>query len=538
MPNGTTDKEYRPVHTTPEGWVVGDPPGPLPLYRLPELARAARVYVTEGEKTSELARHRGIVATASSHGAKSAHKSDWSPLAGKDVVILPDHDPEGEDYAREVCAILAKLDPRPTVRIVRLADLWRSSQPVPEKGDMEEWLADGVPAHWTDIECRAELERHAVEAPEVDLDVVKSSVPSRRFVMRRASEIEPLAVEFLWEPRVPGGVLSLFAGDPKLGKSFVTTAMAASVSRGAPLPMDDRHRDPASVIIMSAEDDVARTIVPRLRSAGSNLDKIHILESISLEDGTEALPSLRSDLDRIEEAAASLGDCKLIIIDAITAYMFGIDDHRNAELRGVLSPLKRLAERLGIAVVLVSHTNKAGGPNGKYRVQGSIAYVGACRANFLFLKDREDPTGRRVLMLDNGCNLAPTLPTLAYHIEDRGDGPAVEWETEAVLITTEEALAAETEVGEDRSEAREVDRWLQETLADGPLPTKVIFKSGRDAGFSPDQAKRAKKRMLVRSYKEGFSSDAARWVWVLPENASSVDEQAKSARRERREQGE
>ncbi len=457
-PDGTTDKDYRPVHTTPEGWVVGDPPGPLPLYRLPELARAARVFVTEGEKTSELARHQGIDATTSSHGAKSAHKSDWSPLAGKDVVILPDHDTEGEDYARELCAILTKLDPRPTVRIVRLADLWRSSQPVPEKGDIEEWLADGVPAQWTDIECRAELERHAVEAPEVDLDALKSAVPSRRFVMRRASEIEPLAVEFLWEPRVPGGMLSLFAGDPKLGKSFVTIAMAASVSRGAPLPMDDRPRDPASVIIMSAEDDVGRTIVPRLRSAGANLDKIHILESVILEDGTEALPSLRSDLDRIEEAAGSLGDCKLIIIDPITAYLFGIDDHHNVELRGVLSPLKRLAESLGIAVVLVSHTNKAGGPNGKYRVQGSIAYVGACRANFLFLKDREDPTGRRVLMLDNGCNLAPTVPTLACRIEDRGDGPRVEWETEPVPITTEEALAAESDAREDHSEAREIDR--------------------------------------------------------------------------------
>ena len=104
--------------------------------------------------------------------------------------------------------------------------------------------------------------------------------------------------------------------------------------------------------------------------------------------------------------------------------------------------------------MLVSHTNKAGGPNGKYRVQGSIAYVGACRANFLFLKDRQDQTGRRVLMLDSGCTLAPTLPTLAYRIEDRGDGPTVEWEAEPVPITTEEALAAESEVGLDQSEAR------------------------------------------------------------------------------------
>jgi hypothetical protein len=182
--------------------------------------------------------------------------------------------------------------------------------------------------------------------------------------------------------------------------------------------------------------------------------------------------------------------------------------------------------------VLVSHTNKAGGPNGKYRVQGSIAYVGACRANFLFLKDRQDQTGRRVLMLDNGCTLAPTLPTLAYRIEDRGDGPTVEWEAEPVPITTEEALAAESEAGLDQSEAPEVERWLRETLADGPVPAKQVLKSCKDAGFSCDQAKRAKKRLRVRGYKEGFAPDVSRWVWALPENASSGDEQAKGARRE------
>ena len=301
--------------------------------------------------------------------------------------------------------------------------------------------------------------------------------------------------------------------------------------------MDNRPRDPASVIIMSAEDDVARMIVPRLRSDGASLDKVHILESVILDDGKEALPSLRTDLDRLEEAAASLGDCKLIIIDPITAYLVGIDDHRNADLRGVLSPLKRLAERLGIAVVLVSHTNKAGGPNGKYRVQGSIAYVGACRANFLFIKDREDPSGGRVLMLDNGCNLAPTVPTLVYRIMDGDEGPRVEWEAEPIPITTEEALAAESDVREDQSEARELDRWLRETLADGPVDSKDVFSSCKAAGFSPDQAKRAKKRLRVRSGRDGFGA-GSKWMWALPEDTSIEGEPTKSARSERREQEE
>ena len=157
---------------------------------------------------------------------------------------------------------------------------------------------------------------------------------------------------------------------------------------------------------MSAEDDPSRTIIPRLKAAGADLSRVHILESVVVAGGGEALPSLRADMAHIAAVADRLGDCRLIVIDPVSAYLGGVDDHRNAEVRGILSPLKQMAERLNAAVVLLSHLSKGGSSNPQQRVIGSIAYVGACRANFLFVKDREDPTGRRVLMLDNGGNLA------------------------------------------------------------------------------------------------------------------------------------
>jgi hypothetical protein len=61
------------------------------------------------------------------------------------VVILPDHDAAGESYAKAVVEFLARLNPRPRVKIVRLADLWQTDAPIPEGGDMAEWLSEGVP---------------------------------------------------------------------------------------------------------------------------------------------------------------------------------------------------------------------------------------------------------------------------------------------------------------------------------------------------------------------------------------------------------
>ncbi len=102
--------------------------------------------------------------------------------------------------------------------------------------------------------------------------------------------------------------------------------------------------------------------------------------------------------------------------------------------------MKTLAEKLGAAVVLVSHATKGATGNAKHRVLGSIAYVGACRANHFFVADPHDPTGRRVLMLDNGGNVSAPAGTLAYVIEDGGEGARVKWSDEPVATTIEEAL--------------------------------------------------------------------------------------------------
>ena len=65
--------------------------------------------------------------------SQSPDKTDWSPLAGKECVILPDHDDPGGKYADTVAAILAKLTPAPVVKVVELPDL-------PDHGDIVDWI--------------------------------------------------------------------------------------------------------------------------------------------------------------------------------------------------------------------------------------------------------------------------------------------------------------------------------------------------------------------------------------------------------------
>ena len=132
---GDDRKEYRPFHLSDRGWSIGDPPGPLPLFNLPALLARPNewVFVTEEEKAACELNTIGVLVTTSAHGAKSADKTDWAPLAGRQGVILPDNDAEGRAYAQTVAQILSRLSPPAVVRIVELSGL-------PPKGDCVDWL--------------------------------------------------------------------------------------------------------------------------------------------------------------------------------------------------------------------------------------------------------------------------------------------------------------------------------------------------------------------------------------------------------------
>ena len=148
---GKTRKDFRPFHRNSSGWVMKDPLGKLPLFRLPELIarKDERVFIVEGEKCASDLATLGLLVTTSAHGAKSANKTDWQPLAGREVVSLPDNDADGRLYVQTVAQILSHLSPPAAVQIVDLPDL-------PPNGDCVDWLErrDGQ----TPEDIRAELE--------------------------------------------------------------------------------------------------------------------------------------------------------------------------------------------------------------------------------------------------------------------------------------------------------------------------------------------------------------------------------------------
>jgi|GEM_PF-152553 len=129
-------KAFRPVSVqpTPDGklsWQAKMPEGLRPLFGLPSLVGAVAtttVFVVEGEKAAQALQTMlpdSPVLTSAS-GSMAASKSDWSPLAGRDVVIWPDNDPAGQRYQQDVIRLIRAIDPATPISVVDVEALLRA----------------------------------------------------------------------------------------------------------------------------------------------------------------------------------------------------------------------------------------------------------------------------------------------------------------------------------------------------------------------------------------------------------------------------
>jgi hypothetical protein len=185
------------------------------------------------------------------------------------------------------------------------------------------------------------------------------------------------------------------------------------------------------------------------------------------------------------------------------------DSHVNAEVRAVLVPLAKLAERHGVAVLCISHlTKRSQGLKAVYRSQGSLAFLAAARAAWAVALDPDDESRR--LFLPVKCNLAQTTG-LAYTIDEAGK---LVWEPDPVLVRIDD-LGDGDETPRDEAKA-----WLQTVLRDGPVEAKKLLRQAKADGVSEKTLRRAKKELGVFSDQRQSG-----WAWMLPDDTSKGDGQ-------------
>jgi hypothetical protein len=340
---------------------------------------------------------------------------------------------------------------------------------------------------------------------------------------RRASSIQPERVTWLSPGRLAAGKITVLDGDPGLGKSQIGIDWAARITTGRPLPghegwTDDHAHAPArGVLILSAEDGEADTIVPRLIAAGADTNRVILMDMVDF-DGNASLPTLDGNLSAIESQIEA-GNCSLLIVDPLMAYLSSdVNSNRDQDIRRVLSPLGTMATRTGCAVLVLRHLNKSMGSASLYRGGGSIGIIGAARVGLLAAKDDEDATGQRRVIAVQKCNIGPEGPSLLYHVVSHPETGAsrIEWLGESAKTASQ--MLGPVQDQSEKEEASEAELWLTDLLIGAGLPgvkTMEVFKQGAHMGFNQRTLRRAKNRIGARAVKNAFSGDGS-WAWSLP----------------------
>ncbi len=376
--------------------------------------------------------------------------------------------------------------------------------------DLERKLHEADTAGEMTRGCKLTPEPTKASQPGI-LPNAAAAVPAGESIIIRASDVKPRKVEWLWPGRIPLGKLTTFAGQGGLGKTFVMLDIAARVSRGLPWPdAPEVYREPGQVLFLSGEDDPDDTLVPRLIELGADLTKVAFLRFEVQDRFTLA------DLDTLDIALAQIGpDVRFVGIDPPACFLGDVDDHRNAEVRSLLSPLKSWAGRHRLATVFNTHFTKSGGAKieAVERVMASVAWVNAVRAAHAFARDPEDEDQERVFFLPMKMNLGKKKKGLVYQILETNtetEMARVEWLGEANM-NADDAVNKKEKKPVRKERALE---WLIERFTEKrEWPAEALISLGKKENISRNALFEAKRDYDILARKDKAEE---LFYWYVP----------------------
>jgi len=172
----------------------------------------------------------------------------------------------------------------------------------------------------------------------------------------------------------------IFAGAPKLGKSFLMAQLAYHISTGTPLWNYTTRKGTA--LYLALEDDYRRLQERLYRMFGTeSADNLHFSVSAS---------QIGNGLDeQLKGFITEHPDTKLIIIDTLQKMRdVGGDKYSYASDYEIINRIKKISDRHGICIIIVHHTRKQNAEDKFDMISGTTALLGAADGGFILQKEK------------------------------------------------------------------------------------------------------------------------------------------------------
>ena len=359
------------------------------------------------------------------------------------------------------------------------------------------------------------------------------------------------APSWVWQGYIPREAIIALTGEVGTGKSVTVLDLGARLTSEQQWPDHSPPVSPQNIIVMTSEDHLQMTVLPRLMGANAELKRCKSIKLMTKDVNGKKRPIILSqDMDRLEATVREIGNVGMVIFDPIVGFV-GTSRNTNiadaADVRGgITGKIKEMAEELGFAAILVTNTPKGS----KVAIEsfiGSGAWLHQARAGYITVKEVDEdgaPTGRIYFQPARPLTIAATPPGRAYRLGQLEVGrdektraivsaPTILWETDAVEITADQALQASRGVQENRK-AREreeerksaIDRaeeFLRKALRRGAVKVKELQEHAQGEAVGSWRTVEAAKRRLGERVKADFRLEKAgkqAWYWVWDEVAN------------------
>lgn len=413
------------------------------------------VYIVEGEKDADTLTNWDAVATTFPNGAGF---TQWIPLYNeglkdREVIILTDNDDSGRKYGNTIARNL--LNVAKSVKIVPATAIWDKC---PEKGDITD-IVQAVGEEETQEFLISAIQRTSFCTPE-SLPPIKENdtMPIQKkieYTFVRLSDVKFEKQEFLWNPYIPIGEITVMYAAGGTGKSYATIGIAADITTGRSLPrygIEQIMINPEKVLFISAEDNES-IILSRMIEAGGNPKNCFVLKTPKtkkdLNTNSFLLPQNKDDTERIQAFSQLLEQIhpKLVIIDPWSVYI-GDDKNMNKanDVRGITNVLTVLAKEYNCAILIVAHVNKMPQTeNANNAVSGSTALIDSARSA-LCIRSFGADSDRRVI-IQTKSNYQKKAKSVCYKIVNQGENRTAKFEWDGFSDLTEDDLTSAARTG-------------------------------------------------------------------------------------------
>jgi AAA domain len=322
--------------------------------------------------------------------------------------------------------------------------------------------------------------------------------------IHNTGDAKPTNLDWLWKGYLATGKIALLDGDPAMGKSLLMLDLIARLSRGAAMPDGSIPPQPLTSMLISAEDDLADTILPRAQAANADLSRLIV------PDFGDQLPRLPHDIPALEESIVE-HHVKLVVIDPLMAFLPpNVTASVDQCVRQALSPLATIAIRHNCAIKFVRHLTKRQPSRAIHRGQGSMGIVAAARTAWFVAPNPSDPDGRVLTVSKSNVGRQP--PALGFRVVESPSGqPVIEWT--GPVNQSADNLCEKKRSTQVKPRDRAID-WLKRQLADGPKKCADLYAAAAEVGIPERTLDRAKEQLPARSHRTyDYESCRGEWFW-------------------------